>query len=126
MRLNRFLTLIFVLALSTSAQAQQPKKISRLGFLISGSAFSTKEGVRTLRKGLGELGYVEGNNISIEYRYADNKFDRLPELAEELGPPKSGPHLRLGGASHPGRQERDKDNPHRNGTKCRSCSERIG
>ena len=70
--------------LCSSAEAQQPKKLPRIGFLISGSLSSTAGGVELVRQGLRELGYSEGNNIIIEYRYADNKFDRLADLAGEL------------------------------------------
>jgi ABC-type uncharacterized transport system substrate-binding protein len=66
------------------AQAQQPKKIPRIGFLVatSPSAFSAR--IEAFRQGLRDLGYVEGKNIGIEYRYADGKLDRLPDLAAEL------------------------------------------
>jgi putative ABC transport system substrate-binding protein len=66
------------------AQAQQPAKLPRIGLLIpvSQSAFSSR--MDAFRKGLRELGYVEGQNIVIEYRFADEKTDRLPDLAHEL------------------------------------------
>ena len=72
-------TILF--ALCVFAEAQQPKKIPRLGFLSPTSADSR---VEAFRQGLRELGYVEGQNIAIEYRSADGKFDRLPDLALEL------------------------------------------
>jgi putative tryptophan/tyrosine transport system substrate-binding protein len=67
-----------------SAQAQQPEKIPRVGFLaqVSSSAISAR--LEAFRKGLNELGYVEGKNILIEFRYADGKLDRLTGLAAEL------------------------------------------
>jgi len=66
------------------AEAQQPTKIPRLGYLSgTSSSFSTGR-VDALRQGLNELGYFEGKNIVIEYRYADGKPDRLPALAKEL------------------------------------------
>ena len=67
-----------------SAEAQQPRKISRLGYLTAGDPFSRRDRVEALRQGLRELGYVEGKNITIEYRYAQGRSDRLPELAREL------------------------------------------
>src|SRR5262245_34678822 len=71
-------------ALCFSVEAQQPRKIARIGFLLSASFSGTRDRVEVVRQGLWELGYTEGKDIIIEYRYADNKFDRLPELAEEL------------------------------------------
>jgi putative tryptophan/tyrosine transport system substrate-binding protein len=71
-------------ALCSSAQAQQPKKDPRIGLLYSVSASSGAPRNEAFRQGLRELGYVEGSNIILEYRYADSKLDRLPELATEL------------------------------------------
>jgi ABC-type uncharacterized transport system substrate-binding protein len=71
-------------ALSLSAHAQQPKKIPRIGVLAGGSAPSVAARVEAFRRGLRDLGYVEGKNIIIDYRYADGKSDRLPALAAEL------------------------------------------
>ena len=66
------------------AKAQQPKKVFRLGYLSPrdpASEFSRSEAIRLA---LRELGYIEGQNIAIEYRYGDGRLDRLPELAAEL------------------------------------------
>ena len=63
------------------ALAQQPTKIPRIGFLTGVSNAARAE---AFRQGLRELGYVEGKNIVIEYRYAEGKLDRLPALAAEL------------------------------------------
>jgi putative ABC transport system substrate-binding protein len=71
-----------LLALSFPAEAQQPKKIPRIGFLSGGSP--TGAFVEAFREGLRKLGYVEGQNIEVEYRYAEGKVDRLSELATEL------------------------------------------
>src|SRR5438132_531230 len=71
-------------ALCVPAQAQQSKKVPRIGFL-SGTSPSTISGrVEAFRQGLRELGYVEEKNIVIEWRYAEGKSDRLPALAAEL------------------------------------------
>jgi putative ABC transport system substrate-binding protein len=71
-------------ALCFSAQAQQPTKVPRIGFLIGGSASTVAARTEAFRQGLRELGYVEGKNIVIEWRYAEGKLDRLPALAAEL------------------------------------------
>ena len=71
-----------LLALCYPVEAQQPKKIPRLGLLSAGSQSSTMSDA--FRHGLRELGYVEGQNIAIEYRYADGAVERLPGLAVEL------------------------------------------
>jgi len=71
-------------ALSISAEAQQPVKVPRIGYLYAGS-FSTLGGrIEAFRQGLRELGYVEGKNIVIEWREAKENRDRLRELAHEL------------------------------------------
>jgi putative tryptophan/tyrosine transport system substrate-binding protein len=66
------------------AQAQQPRKIPRIGFLIVSSLSSNTARTEAFRQGLRELGYVEGKNIIIEWRSADGKVDRVPALATEL------------------------------------------
>jgi putative ABC transport system substrate-binding protein len=68
---------------SFPAQAQQGK-VPRIGLLVPGSASSYGTRIETFRKGLRELKYVEGQNVNIEYRYAEGKLDRLSELAAEL------------------------------------------
>ena len=66
------------------AQAQQPARIFRIGILISGSASLNSARVEAFRQQLREHGYVEGKNIVIEYRYAEGKRERLPDLAARL------------------------------------------
>jgi len=73
-----------LLALSSSVEAQQSKRVPRIGILVGGSASSDSARIESLRRGLRELGYIEGKNIAIEYRYADGKPDRLSALAAEL------------------------------------------
>jgi putative ABC transport system substrate-binding protein len=65
------------------AEAQQPRKLPRIGFLFYGSPGPSPE-VDAFRQGLRELGYVEGQNITIEFRFASGQVERLPELAAEL------------------------------------------
>jgi putative ABC transport system substrate-binding protein len=78
------LVAVVLLAVGVTAQAQQPARIHRIGILIavSGSVFPAR--VEALRQRLRELGYVEGKNIVIEYRYAEGKPERVPDLAAEL------------------------------------------
>jgi putative ABC transport system substrate-binding protein len=80
---------VFALAVSFAmggalAQAQQPTKAPRIGYLSPTSPSVSPTRSEAFRRGLRELGYIEGKNIVIEYRYAEGKFDRLPALAAEL------------------------------------------
>jgi len=82
----------FVLALSAifltpsfASQAQQPTKVPRIGYVNASSPATNPDRIEAFRIGLRELGYVEGKNIVIEYRYAEGKLDRLPALLAELG-----------------------------------------
>jgi putative ABC transport system substrate-binding protein len=70
-------------ALPVRARAQQPV-LPVVGFLIIGSASATVNETTGFRRGLGETGYVEGQNVGIEYRWADGQYDRLPVLAADL------------------------------------------
>jgi putative tryptophan/tyrosine transport system substrate-binding protein len=80
-----FLALCAMLfALCFSAEAQQPKKIPRIGYLTAFAGDTESIRAEGIRQGLRELGYVDGQNIAIEYRYAEGKIDRYPELAAEL------------------------------------------
>jgi putative ABC transport system substrate-binding protein len=71
-------------ALCFPVEAQQPTKIPRIGYLIATSPSVIAARIEAFRQGLHELGYVEGKNIVIDYRYAEGKLDRLPALAAEL------------------------------------------
>ena len=66
------------------AEAQQPTKVPRIGYLSTRDPASDSTRTEGVRQGLRELGYIEGQNIAIEYRYAEGKIDRFPELAAEL------------------------------------------
>jgi putative tryptophan/tyrosine transport system substrate-binding protein len=66
------------------ANAQQPKKVARIGYLSVLSPSSDSSRIEAFRQGLRELGYAEGQNLTIEPRYAEGKLDRLPDLATEL------------------------------------------
>jgi ABC-type uncharacterized transport system substrate-binding protein len=76
------LTVILVTLLGCvgMATAQQPKKVTRIGYLTAGDAASDSVRAEGVRLALRERGYVEGQNIAIEYRYAEGKTNRLPEL----------------------------------------------
>src|SRR5499425_239839 len=71
-------------ALSVSVEAQQPKKVFRIGYLSSADRATESTRADAIRLALREVSYIEGQNIAIEYRYADGKIDRFPELATEL------------------------------------------
>jgi putative tryptophan/tyrosine transport system substrate-binding protein len=71
-------------ALSFAAQAQQPTKIARIGFLSNNSLAAVSSWNEAFREGLRELGYVEGKNFIIEYRFGEGKLDRLPAMVSEL------------------------------------------
>src|SRR5215472_8307462 len=73
-----------LLALCSLASAQQPKKVFRIGYLSALNPVSESTRAEGIRLALRERGYIEGQNITIEYRYAEGKRDRLPELAVEL------------------------------------------
>jgi hypothetical protein len=73
-----------VLCAQYSVHAQPTGKVYRLGFLGSGSATAQASLIEALLEGLRERGWVEGRNIRIEYRFAENRFDRLPDLAADL------------------------------------------
>jgi len=79
-RTTVWLLTVFLLASVHLAEAQQPKKVPRVGFLTTGGQ-SSKE---AFRQGLRELNYVEGKNIIIDYRQTEGKAERLNELAAEL------------------------------------------
>ena len=73
-----------LLATVSSAAAQQPKKVPRIGYLSSLSSSSESTRAEAIRLALRELGYIEGQNIVIESRYGEGKLNRAPELAAEL------------------------------------------
>src|SRR5215216_929554 len=87
MRRREFIALLGgAAAWPLTARAQQPAKLVRLGFLSSASVSSPvyKRNLEALRAGLRDFGYIEGQNLVIETRWAEDKYDRLPQLAAEL------------------------------------------
>jgi putative ABC transport system substrate-binding protein len=78
------LIVVAMLAVALIAQAQQPGKIYRIGMLVSGSVATHGHRIGAFRQGMRELGYVEGKNIVIEYRYGEGKRERFADLAAEI------------------------------------------
>jgi ABC-type uncharacterized transport system substrate-binding protein len=79
-----WLVAIFLLAATTCAEAQQTGKVARIGYLESGTAFGNAVLLDGFRQELSKLGWIEGKNITVEYRFAEQKNERLPELAADL------------------------------------------
>src|SRR5215813_11390365 len=73
-----------LLSTAPFAEAQQPTKVPRVGYLVAASPSAITGRTESFRQGLRELGYVEGKNIVIEWRSAEGKLDRIPALAAEL------------------------------------------
>jgi putative ABC transport system substrate-binding protein len=78
------LVAMMLLGVGVTAQAQQPKKVPRIGYLSNNDPAIESTRSEAIRLALRELGYIEGQNIATEYRYAEGKPDRFPELAAEL------------------------------------------
>ena len=78
------LVLVLVMAYGLPVPAQQPAKIPRIGYLNASSATSAASRVDAFRRGLRELGYVEGKNIVVEYRFAEGNLDRLQQFTTEI------------------------------------------
>jgi len=73
-----------LLAVPLAVEAQEPKKVPRLAILSIGRSSGPLNTIDGLRRGLRDLGYIEGQNILIEYRFAERRYERLPQLAAEL------------------------------------------
>jgi len=86
MRRREFITLVsgVMFACPVVARAQQQPTMPVIGFLHYGSAKAYAHTVSAVRQGLRESGFVEGQNVAIEYRWAEGQYDRLPALAGEL------------------------------------------
>ena len=83
-KIARLTLCALLFALYASAEAQQPKKIYRIGYLSTTDPSRQSTRSEAIRLALRELGYIEGQNIAFEYRYAEGKQDRWPALAAEL------------------------------------------
>jgi putative ABC transport system substrate-binding protein len=77
-KLCSFALCAMLFALCSSVEGQQPKKVPRIGYLAPRSQAAESTRAETIRLALRELGYIEGQNTAIEYRYAEGKLDRLP------------------------------------------------
>src|SRR5262245_50239303 len=78
------LVVVVLLAVGVIAEAQQPAKFPRIGYLLGGDPTSESARFEGIRVALRELGYIEGQNFAIVYRYTEGRRDRVPELAAEL------------------------------------------
>ena len=83
-KINSLTLFALLFALSFPVEAQQPKKIPLIGYLSSSDPAIASTSSEGIRLALRERGYIEGQNIATEYRYAEGKQDGLPELAAEL------------------------------------------
>ena len=105
-----------LLAVAVTVEAQQPTKVPRIGYL-SGAGDPSNPGpnVEAFRRGLQELGYIEGKNILVEYRYIEGKRDRIPSLVAELVQLKVDCSCLPKFTSYPRRQAGDQDDSHSHG-----------
>jgi putative ABC transport system substrate-binding protein len=76
--------LVLLLGFAQVVAAQQPNTVQRPGVLVSGSSSSNRTNIEAFRQGMRERGYIEGQNVFIEYRYAEGSLENLPQLAVEL------------------------------------------
>ena len=81
---SSILFVVILLTVAVVTEAQQPKKVPRIGYLSTVDPATDSPRAEAIRLALRELGYIEGQNIAIEYRYAEGKPERDPELAAEL------------------------------------------
>src|SRR5262245_41480673 len=82
--MRSILVAVALLACGVIAEAQQAKKFHRIGYLAFSDPASDSASAEAIRKELRAQGYIEGQNLAIEYRYAEGKVDRFSELAAEL------------------------------------------
>src|SRR6266498_2000749 len=78
------LVVVVLLAVAVIAEAQQPKKVSRIGLLNFGTSEADRPSQQPFLQGLRDLGWIEGQNIAIERRYANANYNQLPDIAAEL------------------------------------------
>ena len=107
-----------ILISAPAADAQQAGKILRIGFLDASTASGSAVLVDAFRQELRKLGWIEGKNIAIEYRFAEQKPERLPELAADLVRLKVDLIVVTDDADGVGGEESDYYHPHRDGERC--------
>jgi len=83
-QLFSILPIVAMVVVATMALAQQPKKVPRIGYLAGADPARESARAAAIRLALRDLGYIEGQNISTEYRYAEGRVDRAPDLAAKL------------------------------------------
>src|SRR4030095_11756635 len=93
-----------LLALTCPVEAQQPAKVPRIGLITVTPPSSLAPRINAIREALRQLGHVEGQNITIEYRHAEGKRDRLPTLASELVRENVDVILAMGGTAIPAKR----------------------
>ena len=113
-------------ALCSSVEAQQTGKVSRIGFLDTSTASGSAVLVDVFRQEMSKLGWIEGKNIAIEYRFAEQKNERLPELAADLVRLKVDLIVVTADTVGVGGEESDYYHSHRDGERCGPCGCRSG
>ena len=121
-----FVLSISLLAIVQPTHAQQTGKIFRIGFLDPSTASGIAVLLDVFRQELSKLGWIEGKNITIEYRFAEQKLERLPELAADLVRLKVDLIVVSGNATGVGGKESDYYHPHRDGERWRPRGCRFG
>ena len=108
------------------AIAQQPRKIPRIGYLSARDPANDSSRAEGVRLGLRELGYIEGQNIAIEYRYAEGKSDRFPKLVRQIALQYRYHLSSRRRRPAQGRHQCDQDDSHHHDRRwCRSCQSRL-
>jgi hypothetical protein len=105
--------ILSLLTVPRTSQAQPTAPVPRLGLLMLGSASGSASGIDAFRQGLRDLGYVEGQNIMLESRYAEGRFERLPDLVAELMHLKVDVLVTSGSPTGPSAPARNEYHPYR-------------